>query len=660
MISRVNSKLQFSALAVLLMTFKIACAEPQAALQQVLVLQSFDRGNLILDHLTANSRVDIVKGVGRPLNIVQITVGPTGFVGASDQAMVDFIRATYANRSNPDLIVTIAAPAALFARTHRQQLFPDTPVLFSAVDQRFMGDSQFAENETSSAVINDFPQAIDDILQVLPQTNQILMVTGAGPIGKLWNKRLEEQLRRFGDRVRFVWSDDLTLSQLLQRSASLPEHSAIFYLSFGTDSSGAAYADERVIADLHAVASAPLFSAHSVFVGHGIVGSARMSVAAVSHRTADAAIRILNGASPSSIRAPPLLPGPAIFDWRELQRWGIAESRLPPDSVMLYRDASPWHKYRATILAAGGALAVQALLIFWLLLERRARRRAEIDSRKNLALAADVSRREMMSVLGTAFAHDLAQPVASIMCNVEALQVMTKTDPATLGTLHEILSDIKGDSDRAGQIIERYRKMLRSRQLSKKPMDLRVAVRESLALVSHEVKTRTIEVMTELPITPCVVDCDHVLVQQVLVNLLMNAMDAMGQTSQARRCLTIECEVVAADVKVSVHDTGRGLPADMIDSIFTPFFTTKSQGLGIGLTIVDTIIRAHGGSISACNNPGHGATFSFTLPRGDAQRNHPKERATASTIDELARRSTLPDMQHRQIGPISATYRQVT
>ena len=84
MISRVNSKLQFSALAVLLMAFKIACAEPQAAVQQVLVLQSFDRGNLILDHLTANSRVDIVKGVGRPLNIVQITVGPTGFVGASD------------------------------------------------------------------------------------------------------------------------------------------------------------------------------------------------------------------------------------------------------------------------------------------------------------------------------------------------------------------------------------------------------------------------------------------------------------------------------------------------------------------------------------------------------------------------------------------------
>ena len=265
----------------------------------------------------------------------------------------------------------------------------------------------------------------------------------------------------------------------------------------------------------------------------------------------------------------------------------------------------------------------------------------------------------MMSVLGTAFAHDLAQPVASIMCNAEALQVMTKTDPAMLGSLDEILSDIKGDSARAGEIIDRYRKMLRSQQLSKKPMDLRVAVKESLALVSHEVKSRTIEVMTELPITPCVVSCDHVLVQQVLVNLLMNAIDAMAETSQARRCLTVKCEIVAADVELSVHDTGRGLPLEMIDSLFTPFFTTKSQGLGIGLTIVDTIIRAHGGAIRARNNPNQGATFSFTLPRHEAQRHLPTERATASTIDELATPSSLPETQNRQIVPTSTTYRQV-
>src|SRR3954447_10128927 len=168
--SRANKNLCFIALLSLLITFGFAHAETQPAAQQVLVLQSFDRGNLILDHLTSNFRVDILKGVARPLNIVQITVGPTGFVSASDQAIIEFISATYADRPKPDLIVTIAAPAAQFARRHRQQLFPETPLLFASVDQRLLSDAPLGENEASVPVLNDFPQVVDDILRVLPDT----------------------------------------------------------------------------------------------------------------------------------------------------------------------------------------------------------------------------------------------------------------------------------------------------------------------------------------------------------------------------------------------------------------------------------------------------------------------------------------------------------
>ena len=91
------------------------------------------------------------------MNIVQVTVGPTGFVGAPEQAVVDFIRSTFADRPKPDLIVTVAGPAAIFARKYRQQLFPDTPLLFAAVDQRYLGDAPLGENETAVAVVNDFP-----------------------------------------------------------------------------------------------------------------------------------------------------------------------------------------------------------------------------------------------------------------------------------------------------------------------------------------------------------------------------------------------------------------------------------------------------------------------------------------------------------------------
>ncbi len=122
-------------------------AEP--LVRQVLVLQSFDRGNLILDHFTSNFRFELDRRVGGPVNYVQFTVGQTGFVGAPEQAVVDFIRATFAGRPDPDLIVTFAGPAAVFARKYHQELFPDTPMLFGAIDQRYLGDAPLAENEAA-------------------------------------------------------------------------------------------------------------------------------------------------------------------------------------------------------------------------------------------------------------------------------------------------------------------------------------------------------------------------------------------------------------------------------------------------------------------------------------------------------------------------------
>ena len=155
--------------------------------------------------------------------------------------------------------------------------------------------------------------------------------------------------------------------------------------------------------------------------------------------------------------------------------------------------------------------------------------------------------------------------------------------------------------------------MLRSHQLDRKPIDLHAVIRESLALVAHDLKARQIEAAVDLPSHPCVISGDPVLLQQVLVNLMMNAIDAMAATPPARRHLTITIAVRAADVQVSVRDAGTGLPPEIDGTLFTPFVTTKPHGLGVGLTIVRTIVEAHGGTIDAHNNPDGGATFTVTL-----------------------------------------------
>jgi C4-dicarboxylate-specific signal transduction histidine kinase len=342
-----------------------------------------------------------------------------------------------------------------------------------------------------------------------------------------------------------------------------------------------------------------------------------MPIDEVVRTAVDTAARLLNGAPPKSIDVPLLRPGQPIFDWRELQRWGIAESRLPAGSVVRYRSPTLWQEHKGTVIGAIGALALQSLLIVGLLYQRRARRHAESDSRRHLALAADASRRQTMSALTTSIAHELGQPLSSMIHNAEALQAMIDAERATSETMKEILTDIRTQSVQAAQIIERHRAMLRSHQLQRKSLDLHAVIHESLALVAHDLRTREIETTVDLSSSPCVISGDPVLLQQVLVNLMMNAIDAMAETPKAWRRLTVATAVRAADVELSVRDSGMGLPPQVDGTLFTPFVTTKPHGLGIGLTISQTIVDAHGGTIDGHNNPERGATFTVTLRRSD-------------------------------------------
>jgi len=509
----------------------------------------------------------------------------------------------------------VAGPAAVFARAHRQQLFPETPLLFASVDQRWLASAPLGDNESAVAVDNDFPGLIDGVLQVLPDTKQVFMVIGSGQLARFWHQKLETEFARFRERVSFIWSDDLSLENILDRCASLPSHSAIVYLSFGTDAKGGAYADAQVLAELHAKANAPLFAGLSPLLGHGIVGGSMLSIEDLARNTADAASRILNGEPPGSVRVPTLDVVLPSFDARELQRWGIPESRLPPGSAVQFRSPSLWDEYKLSVLAAIALLAFESILILRLLYERRARRRAEVESRKNLTLAADANRRETMSALTTSIGHELAQPLSTVTLNAQALKRMVAARQVPPAEMREILTDIEAAAFLASQILDRHRAMLHSRQLQKKPIDLRAVIDVSFSLLAHDLRTRQVETNVELPSIACVVDGDPVLLQQVLVNLMRNAIDALADTPDARRRLTVRGTVKTSSVEVSVSDNGKGFATDIVDRLFAPFVTTKANGLGIGLTIVRSIVDAHGGTIAAHSNPESGATFTVTLPR---------------------------------------------
>jgi hypothetical protein len=232
--SRASERLRCAALAGALALIAVpSSAAP--AVQQVLLLQSSDRGSLIFDHFTANFRVDLERLAGSPVNVVQVVVGPTGFVGAPDHAVVDYVRSTFTGRPMPDLIVTIGGTAAVFARQYRQQLFPDRPLLFTAVDKRYLAGAPLAENEAAVTSANDFPKLVEDILQLLPRTRQLFVVIGSGQLAQFWHAELGKEFQQFQDRLTFLWSDDMSLPDILERCAKLPRDSAILYITLGND-----------------------------------------------------------------------------------------------------------------------------------------------------------------------------------------------------------------------------------------------------------------------------------------------------------------------------------------------------------------------------------------------------------------------------------------
>jgi signal transduction histidine kinase len=202
-------------------------------------------------------------------------------------------------------------------------------------------------------------------------------VVGTSPIEKFWKEAISKEVEPLANRIAFSWTDHLSFEELLKEAAALPPRSALFWELMIVDAAGVVHEESRALARLHAVANAPIFSYTDAFFGREIVGGPHVPVLEVGRRTAAVAVRILGGEKAGDIKVPPVGFGTPKFDWREMQRWGISESRLPPGSEIYFRDPTVWERYRPQIAAIGAAIAVQAALIFWLLYERQHRRRSE-------------------------------------------------------------------------------------------------------------------------------------------------------------------------------------------------------------------------------------------------------------------------------------------
>jgi PAS domain S-box-containing protein len=250
-----------------------------------------------------------------------------------------------------------------------------------------------------------------------------------------------------------------------------------------------------------------------------------------------------------------------------------------------------------------------------ILMDITERKLAELEAARQCHDLAHLARVTTLGELSSSLAHELTHPLASILSNAQAAQRFLDGDDVDLKEVSEILNDIVTEDERAGEVIHRLRSLLKKGEPQKYcDVNLNEVVQDVLKLVRNDLINQGVTAETNLAqILPSIIG-DRVQLQQVLLNLMLNACEAMVDCASSERQLLIASKFEKTEVQVSVTDRGGGIPEKTIEQVFERFFTTKKEGMGLGLSICRSIIDAHEGKIWATNNANCGATFYFSLP----------------------------------------------
>ena len=271
-------------------------------------------------------------------------------------------------------------------------------------------------------------------------------------------------------------------------------------------------------------------------------------------------------------------------------------------------------RYSWPIALITTVILLQAGLILALLREHRRRKVSEVQSRQRTAELARVMRFSTAGELTASIAHEINQPLGSILINAETAQSILTSPSPDIAELNEIVGDIVRDDRRASEVIRRMKSLLKKAPFELKNLDLNDVARETVEFLSSLAVARKVELTSVITPDALPILGDRIQLQQVILNLVVNGIDARKDNSSENRIISIRTSRVEKFAQLSLSDRGPGIPEDKLKEVFEPFFTSKAEGMGMGLSIARTIIEAHNGLISAKNWDHGGATFRIRLP----------------------------------------------
>lgn len=580
---------------------------------RVLILNALDPYLPAYLAIDGAMRANLASETGRrivlfsePLDAQRFAVGPL------EPELLALLTKKY--RALPiDVVVTVTKPAFDFYVKHGQTLWPGSRLVFHGLPDP--GNQLPTVPPGAVGLVNrdDFDGTLDLARRLQPGARRVLVVSGVSPL----DRELEERARQTvpaaaaGAEVEFL--SGWPLAALVDRVAKEPADTIVLYLTQFRDRDGRPYLPREVLRAMSEVSAAPIYGLFETYLGAGVAAGSMEFYADRGRLVAQLVRDTVAGKPPA--QAISSVPSRCVADARALKRWLLDERRLPDSCDIRFVERPAWRQYLWQIMLALAVLVGQSLLILALLTQRRRRRLAEAESQARLSAMAHMNRSVAMGGLAASIAHELNQPLGAIYNNTGAAQLLIEKDPPDLAEVAEILRDIKLDDKRASEVLVRIRNMLGKTATQVGPLDLNEAIAETMKLLAAEARARGVSLRTELEPGLPPVRADRVQVQQVIVNLVLNAIEAMADMPAPKRQLLVRSRRGdERQAEVSVSDSGAGIAPELLPRIFDAFVTGKPGGMGLGLSISRSIVEAHGGRLMAANPPEGGATFRFTLP----------------------------------------------
>jgi signal transduction histidine kinase len=580
--------LRITAPILLLASISTAAEEPR----RVLLLDSFEKEFAPFDVFKATFRNELADQF--PVAFYELSVDPARLARDTDERFfLSYVLSTF-KEHQMDLVITIGGPATRFAQKYRDQLFASTPLLFALVDERNRNNS-VTRNSTTVAVLNDAPRMIETILQVLPETKNIVVVVGRSPLEQFWRAELGREFQRFDNQLTFTWFDNLPFAEMLNRSATLSANTAIFYPLLYIDAEGVAYTSESALSELRAKANAPIFGVLSPQLGKGIVGGPLLNIEDLSRKTANIAVRLLNKEAPESITVPPQMPGPAVFDWRELRRWNIDEHRLPPGSMIRFRSSTPWDEYKWYVIVGGSLSVFGAILVVGLAIHLVKRKRVERSLREAERLAHDFSRRliQAQEVERSNVAHALHDDINQRLACIAIEIGQEETAPgrqAVTGRMTEVRKEI----------------VQLSKDVSSMAYELHPSLLEYLGLVTVlKAECEKLCGQADIAADAKFENIPDKVPVEVALGLFRVAQEALRNVSRHSRGKAVIVQLTAekGGMQLVITDDGIGFDSGQLNS-----------AASLGLASMRQRVQLLGGNLDIQSKPGHGTTISAWIP----------------------------------------------